>query len=38
VLTHRKRSGVKKQDIGKQVRRRRHEAYEAVDVKPGQGI
>jgi NADH-quinone oxidoreductase subunit J len=38
VLTHRKRSGVKKQDIGKQVRRRRHEAYEAVNVKPGQGI
>lgn len=38
VLTHRKRPGVKKQDIGKQVRRRRHEAYEAVDVKPGQGI
>lgn len=38
VLTHRKRLGVKKQDIGKQVRRRRHEAYEAVDVKPGQGI
>lgn len=38
VLTHRKRTGVKKQDIGKQVRRRRHEAFEAVDVKPGQGI
>lgn len=38
VLTHRKRPGVKKQDIGKQVRRRRHEAYEAVDVKPGSGI
>ena len=38
VLTHRKRSGVQKQDIGKQVRRRRQEAYEAVDVKPGQGI
>jgi NADH-quinone oxidoreductase subunit J len=38
VLTHRKRSGVKKQNIGKQVRRRRHEAYEAIDVKPGQGI
>tara|TARA_R110002073_G_scaffold183966_3_gene342268 strand:- start:891 stop:1502 length:612 start_codon:yes stop_codon:yes gene_type:complete len=38
VLTHRKRPGVKKQDIGKQVRRRRQEAYEAVDVKPGQGI
>ncbi|HRW30835.1 MAG TPA: NADH-quinone oxidoreductase subunit J, partial [Emcibacteraceae bacterium] len=35
VLTHRNRSGVKKQDIGKQVRRRRHEAYEAVKVKPG---
>ncbi|HPF46493.1 MAG: NADH-quinone oxidoreductase subunit J [Alphaproteobacteria bacterium] len=38
VLTHRNRSGVKKQDIGKQVRRRRHEAYEAVKVKPGEGI
>jgi NADH-quinone oxidoreductase subunit J len=38
VLTHRKRPGVKKQNIGEQVRRRRHEAYEAVDVKPGQGI
>lgn len=38
VLTHRKRPGVKKQNIGKQVRRRRHEAYEAVDVKPGEGI
>lgn len=38
VLTHRKRPGVKKQDIGKQVRRRRHEAYESIDVKPGQGI
>ncbi|MCP5382673.1 MAG: NADH-quinone oxidoreductase subunit J [Kordiimonadaceae bacterium] len=38
VLTHRNRPGVKKQDIGKQVRRRRHEAYEAVKVKPGEGI
>ncbi|MBT5187552.1 MAG: NADH-quinone oxidoreductase subunit J [Kordiimonadaceae bacterium] len=38
VLTHRKRPGVKKQNIGEQVRRRRHEAFEAVDVKPGQGI
>lgn len=38
VLTHRKREGIKKQNIGNQVRRRRHEAYEAVDVEPGQGI
>lgn len=38
VLTHRKRTGVKKQNIGDQVRRRRGDAYEAVDVKPGQGI
>ncbi|MDG1708551.1 MAG: NADH-quinone oxidoreductase subunit J [Emcibacteraceae bacterium] len=38
VLTHRKRPGVKKQNIGEQVRRRRHEAFEAVDVKPGEGI
>lgn len=38
VLTHRKRDGVKKQNIGDQVRRRRSDAYEAVDVKPGSGI
>lgn len=38
VLTHRKRPGVKKQNIGDQVRRRRDDAYEAVNVKPGQGI
>jgi NADH-quinone oxidoreductase subunit J len=38
VLTHRKRDGVKKQNIGDQVRRRRNDAYEAVDVKPGSGI
>lgn len=38
VLTHRKREGVKKQNIGEQVRRRRDDAYEAVDVKPGSGI
>jgi NADH-quinone oxidoreductase subunit J len=38
VLTHRKRAGVKKQNIGDQVRRRRGQAYEAIDVKPGQGI
>lgn len=38
VLTHRQRPGVKKQKIGDQVRRRRDDAYEAVNVKPGQGI
>jgi len=38
VLTHRKRPGVKKQNINKQVMRRRHEAYEIVKVKPGQGL
>lgn len=38
VLTHRKRDGVKKQNIGDQVRRRRDDAYEAIDVKPGSGI
>ncbi|MDG1022228.1 MAG: NADH-quinone oxidoreductase subunit J [Emcibacteraceae bacterium] len=37
VLTHRQRPGVKKQNIGDQVRRRRDDAYEAVNVKPGQG-
>lgn len=38
VLTHRKRDGVKKQNIGDQVRRRRDDAYEAIDVEPGSGI
>ena len=38
VLTHRKRPGVKKQNINKQVMRRRHEAFEIVKVKPGQGL
>ncbi|WP_417317986.1 NADH-quinone oxidoreductase subunit J [Emcibacter sp.] len=37
VLTHRQRPGVKKQNIGDQVRRRRGDAYEIVKVKPGQG-
>ncbi|MAU42054.1 MAG: NADH:ubiquinone oxidoreductase subunit J [Kordiimonas sp.] len=38
VLTHRQRPGVKRQNISKQVRRRRDEAYELVDIKPGQGV
>lgn len=38
VLTHRKRPGVKKQNINKQVMRRREDAYEIVKVKPGQGL
>ncbi|MFC7050553.1 NADH-quinone oxidoreductase subunit J [Emcibacter nanhaiensis] len=37
VLTHRQRPGVKKQNIGEQVRRRRGDAYDIVKVKPGQG-
>ena len=38
VLTHRKREGDKKQNIHDQVTRRRSDAFEAIDVKPGQGI
>ena len=38
VLTHRKREGVRKQNINKQVMRRREDAYEIVKVKPGQGV
>ncbi len=38
VLTHRKRPGVKKQSVNKQVMRRRGDAYEIVKVKPGQGL
>jgi len=38
VLTHRKRPGVKKQNINEQVMRRRGDAYEIVKVKPGQGL
>ncbi|MFT4794898.1 MAG: NADH-quinone oxidoreductase subunit J [Paracoccaceae bacterium] len=38
VLTLRHRTGVKKQDILKQIYRERHEAVELKDIKPGQGI
>jgi NADH-quinone oxidoreductase subunit J len=38
VLTLRHRPGVKKQDIHKQVGRRRADAVELKDVRPGQGL
>jgi NADH-quinone oxidoreductase subunit J len=38
VLTLRRRAGVKKQDIAAQVGRRRAEAVELKDVRPGQGL
>jgi NADH-quinone oxidoreductase subunit J len=38
VLTLRKRPGVRKQDIAAQVGRRRRDAVELKDVRPGQGI
>jgi len=38
VLTLRHRPGVKKQDVSAQVGRRRSEAVELKDVRPGQGI
>ena len=38
VLTLRHRDGVKRQDISAQVGRRRSDAVELVDVKPGEGV
>jgi len=38
VLTHRVRPGVRKQNIGRQVRRTAAEAVEVRQIKPGQGI
>ncbi|PWE17257.1 NADH-quinone oxidoreductase subunit J [Marinicauda salina] len=38
VLTLRHREGVKRQDIGKQVRRTRAESVEVVDIESGEGI
>lgn len=38
VLTLRRRPGVKKQDIAKQVGRRRSEGVELKDIRPGQGL
>ena len=38
VLTHRVRTGVRKQDVGQQVRRTRAEAVELKKVSPGEGV
>jgi NADH-quinone oxidoreductase subunit J len=38
VLTLRHRPGVRKQDVGEQVGRRRADAVELKDVRPGQGL
>jgi NADH-quinone oxidoreductase subunit J len=38
VLTLRRREGVKRQDVGAQVGRRRKDAVTLVDIKPGQGL
>jgi NADH-quinone oxidoreductase subunit J len=38
VLTLRRREGVKRQDVGAQVNRRRKDAVALVSVRPGQGI
>jgi NADH-quinone oxidoreductase subunit J len=38
VLTLRQRANIKKQDIGKQTGRKRKDAVELRDVKPGQGV
>jgi NADH-quinone oxidoreductase subunit J len=38
VLTLRHREGVRRQDIGAQVGRRRKDAVTLVDIKPGQGL
>ena len=38
VLTLRRRPGVRKQSVSKQVGRRRDEGVENIDVKPGQGL
>jgi len=38
VLTLRHRDGVKRQDVGAQVGRRRKDAVTMVDIKPGQGM
>ncbi len=38
VLTLRERPGVKRQSVAQQTGRRRAEAFDLVDVKPGQGI
>jgi NADH-quinone oxidoreductase subunit J len=38
VLTLQHKPGVRRQDVFKQVSRKRHEGVELVDVKPGQGL
>jgi NADH-quinone oxidoreductase subunit J len=38
VLTLRHRPGVRRQDVGKQVGRKRSEGVEMKDIKPGQGL
>ena len=38
VLTLRHKPGIKRQDVFKQTGRKRHEAVEVVEVKPGQGL
>ncbi|GJL91045.1 NADH-quinone oxidoreductase subunit J [Hyphococcus sp.] len=38
ILTFRTREGIKKQDAGKQINRKRDEGFELVDIKPGQGL
>jgi len=38
VLTLQHKPGIKRQDVFKQVSRKRHEGVELVDVKPGQGL
>lgn len=38
VLTLRHREGIKRQDVGKQVGRRREEAVELIKIEPGKGI
>ena len=38
VLTYRRRPGVRRQNIGQQVSRRRSEGVKLVQVKPGEGI
>ncbi len=38
VLTLRKREGVKRQDVGGQVARRREDSIEVVEVETGQGV
>lgn len=38
VLTHRDRAGVRRQNIGAQVRRKPDDAFDLVDVETGQGV